>query len=76
MFLLLVLIWDFPSGISGKESTSQCRRHRESVSIPGSGISQWRRKWQSTPVFLPGKRLEKRSIYFLLKEIVLFLVLL
>jgi len=76
MFLLLVFIWDFPSGISGKESTCQCRRHRESVSIPGSGISQWRRKWQSTPVFLPGKRLEKRSIYFLLKEIVLFLVLL
>ena len=49
---------------------------RESVSIPGSGISQWRRKWQSTPVFLPGKCHEKRSIYFLLKEIFLFLVLL
>ena len=24
-------------------------------SIPGSGISSWRRKWQPTPVLLPGK---------------------
>ena len=24
-------------------------------SIPGSGRSPWRRKWQSTPVLLPGK---------------------
>ena len=24
-------------------------------SIPGSGRSPWRRKWQPTPVFLPGK---------------------
>ena len=23
--------------------------------IPGSGRSSWRRKWQPTPVFLPGK---------------------
>ena len=23
-------------------------------SIPGSGRSPWRRKWQPTPVFLPG----------------------
>ena len=28
MFLLLVFIWDFPGGISGKESTCQCRRHK------------------------------------------------
>ena len=29
--------------------------------LPGSGRSPWRRKWQSTPVFLPGKSHEQRS---------------
>ena len=28
---------------------------RDAVSIPGSGRFPWRRKWQPTPVFLPGK---------------------
>ena len=30
--------------------------------IPGSGQSPWRRKWQPTPVFLPGKSLRQRSL--------------
>ena len=30
--------------------------------IPGSGQSPWRRKWQRTPVFLPGKSLRQRSL--------------
>ena len=40
---------------SGKESTYRCRRHRRGeldlwvVKIP------WSRKWQPTPLFLPGK---------------------
>ena len=44
-----------PRWLSGKESTCQwrrCRRHRFNIwvrKIP------WRRKWQPTPVFLPGK---------------------
>ena len=29
---------------------------------PGSGRSPWRRKWQSTPVFLPGKPHGQRSL--------------
>ena len=33
------LIWDFPGGASGKESTCQCRRLRDASSIPGSGRS-------------------------------------
>ena len=45
----------FPGVASGKESTCQCRRHRR----PGFDLSvrkiPWRRKWQPTLVFLPGK---------------------
>jgi len=31
-------------------------------SIPGLGRSPWRRKWQPTPVFLPGKFHGQRSL--------------
>ena len=30
-------------------------------SISGSGRSPWRRKWQSTPVFLPGESHRQRT---------------
>ena len=30
--------------------------------IPGSGKLPWRRKWQPTPVFLPGKSHRQRSL--------------
>ena len=30
--------------------------------IPGSGRSPWRRAWQLTPVFLPGKSHGQRSL--------------
>ena len=36
----------------GKESACQCRRHGFD---PWSRKISWRRKWQPTPVFLPGK---------------------
>ena len=38
-------------GLSGKESACQCRRHGFD---PWVGKILWRRKWQPTPVFLPG----------------------
>ena len=31
-------------------------------SIPGSGKFPWRRKWQATPVFLPGKSHRQRNL--------------
>ena len=34
---------------------------RQSGSIPGSGRFPWSRKWQPTPVFLPGKFLGQRK---------------
>ena len=42
------LFWLF----SSKESPCQCRRHGFD---PWVGKIRWRRKWQPTPVFLPGK---------------------
>ena len=41
-----------PWWLSGKESACQCRRH---VFNPWVRKMPWRRKWQHTPVFLPGK---------------------
>ena len=47
----------FPNGTSGKGTASQCRRHKH---LWGGRIP-WRKKWQSTPVFLPGKSHGLRS---------------
>ena len=44
-----------PLWLSGKESTCQCQRHRRYGFNPWVGKIPWRRKWQPTPVFLPGK---------------------
>ena len=44
---------------SGKESAFQCRR----VGFdPCVRLIPWRRKWQHTPVFLPGKSYGQRSL--------------
>ena len=43
----------------GEESTCQCKRCRYN---PWVGKIPWRRKWQPTPVFLPGKSCEKRIL--------------
>ena len=53
-----ILIW-LPRWLSGKKPTCQCRRlgfH------PWVGKIPWRRKWQCTPVFLPGKSHGWRSL--------------
>jgi len=42
----------FPGGSDGKVSACNAE---DLDSIHGSGISSWRRKWQPTPVLLPGK---------------------
>ena len=48
-----------PWWLSGKESTCQCKRHR---SDPWVGKIPWSRKWQPTPVFLPGEFHRQRSL--------------
>ena len=48
-----------PRWPSGKGSAGQCRRHRFD---PGIGQIPWKRKWQPTPVFLPGKFHGQKSL--------------
>ena len=57
----LPLYLGFPGGITGKESFSQCRRHkRQFRSLAGE--DPWRRKWHTTPVFLPGESRGQRIL--------------
>ena len=48
--------------LSGKGSTWQCRRQRRRGFNPSNGKIPWRRKWQPTPAFLPGKFPGQRSL--------------
>ena len=55
LWLNNIPLWGFP----GKESSCQCRRCGFDLwvwKVP------WRRKWQPTPVFLPGKSHGQRSL--------------
>ena len=52
----------FPGGDSGKESIYQSRRHKRRGFDPWVGKIPWRRKWQSTPVFLPEKSHGQRTL--------------
>ena len=49
-----------PWWLSGKETACQCRRCR--FNDPWIGKIPWRKKWQHTPVFLPGKSYGQRSL--------------
>ena len=51
-FCSMLCRWDFLGGSDGKASAYNVG---DPGSIPGSGKISWRRKWQPTPVFLPGK---------------------
>ena len=55
----IIHIYGLPWWLSGKESAHQCRRH---TFDPWVGKIPWRRKWQPTVVFLPGKSYEQRSL--------------
>ena len=52
-------LWGFPGGTSDKEPSWQCRRL---AFDPWVGNIPWRRKWQPTPVFLPGESHGRRSL--------------
>ena len=58
----LLLLLGLPSGTIGKEPISQYRRHKRFGFHPWVGKIPWSRKWQSTPVFLPGESHEQRSL--------------
>ena len=52
----------FPGGTRGKELTCQCRRCKRRGFNPWVGKIYWKRKWQPSPVFLPGESLGQRSL--------------
>ena len=51
-----------PGGTCGKENACQCRGHKRGSSNPWLRKMPWRRKWQPTPVFLPGESHGRRSL--------------
>ena len=57
--LLFIQTLGLPRWLSDKESTCQCRRCRFDSWI---GKIPWRRKYEPTPVFLPGKSHGQRSL--------------
>ena len=50
------------SGTSDKEPAYQYRRHKRHRVDSWVGRIPWRRAWQPTPVFLPGKSQGQRSL--------------
>ena len=52
----------FPGGTSSKESAYRCSRHERCGFDPWVRKIPWRRKWQPTPVSLPGKCYGQRSL--------------
>ena len=52
------LLMDFPGGSAGKQETQETPG-----SIPGSERSLWRRKWQSTAVFVPEESHGQRVVW-------------
>ena len=50
---------DFPDGSAVKSLPANAV---DKSSIPVSGRLPWRRKWQPTPVFLPGKSEGQRNL--------------
>ena len=52
----------WPGGTVGKESACQCRRHKRHSFDSWVRNIPWRKKWQPTPGFLPGKSLGQSNL--------------
>ena len=48
-------LWGLPRWCWGKEPACHCRKHKRYGFDSWVGKIPWTRKWQPTPVFLPGK---------------------
>ena len=58
-----IIFGSFPGGVVVKNpSTNQCRRPKRLGFDPCVRKIHWRRKWQSTPVFLPGESHGQRDL--------------
>ena len=58
---VFIILRGFPRWCSSKESSCLCRRHKRWGFNSWVGKIPWSRKWQPTPVFLPGKFHGQRS---------------
>ena len=58
----ICLAWGLLQRFSGKRVCMPCRRHRRCGFNSWVGKIPWRRKWQPTPLFLPGESHELRSL--------------
>ena len=56
------IYYTYIGGASGKEPTCQFRRHKTCGFNPWIGTIPWSRKWQPTPVFLPGESQGQKSL--------------
>ena len=59
------VIWGFPGGTGGKKKKNppaNAEHTRDTGSIPRLGGSTWSRKWEPTPVVLPGESHGQRSL--------------
>ena len=59
----------FLSGTSGEEPTCQCKRHKRHSFDPWVGQIPWSRKWQPTPLFLPGESHGQRGWWATVHEV-------
>ena len=59
MLAVVTILLGFPGGSDGKESTLKCGRPGFD---PWVRKMPWRREWQPTPIFLPGKFHGQRSL--------------
>ena len=57
----IVLSWGFPGGAMVKNLPASAGDSGDTSLNPESGRFLWRRKWQPTPVFLPGEPYGQRS---------------
>ena len=61
-FVISYVFVGFSGGASGKEPTCKYRRCKRLGWDSWVGKTLWRRAWQPTPVFLPGKSCGQRSL--------------
>ena len=58
-----------PKCTSGEEPACQCRRHKRCGFRPWVRKIPWRRAWQSMPVFLPGKSMDRAAWWVIVRGV-------
>ena len=62
LYIYIIYFRGLPWWLSSKESTYQCRKYKRYRFDPWVQKISWSKKWQPTPVFLPGKYHGQRSL--------------